>query len=186
MVVLASSSPRRRELLANAGIEFRADSADIDESRRDGESPVEYASRLAREKANAVSARSPNSTVIGADTIVIVDNEVLGKPQNAADARRMLRLLRGRTHQVTTAIAVISPRKMLEHQETTDVHFGPVTDDEIDAYVRSGEPMDKAGAYAIQGWASKWIDRIDGDYFNVVGLPVAAVWKMLKEVARET
>jgi septum formation protein len=186
MIVLASSSPRRRELLANAGIEFRADAADIDESRRDGESPLAYASRLAREKARAVLARNGATTVIGADTIVIVDAEVLGKPSDEDDARRMLRMLRNRTHQVTTAVAVVSRTSLVEHQETTDVHFGAVTDDEVDAYVRSGEPMDKAGAYAIQGWASKWIDRIDGDYFNVVGLPVAAVWKMLKEVGRET
>jgi septum formation protein len=180
-LILASSSPRRRELLINAGIPFEVRTANISETRRDGESPLDYARRLAREKAETVAANNPDSAVLGADTIVLVDDHVLGKPADAEDAERMLRLLRGRSHQVLTAVCIIRDAKSDIREETTTVHFGEVTDEEISAYVQHGEPMDKAGAYAIQGMASRWIDRIEGDYFNVVGLPVALVYRMLRE-----
>jgi len=181
--VLASSSPRRRELLHNAGIVFAVDAAEVDETRRPGEAPLAYAARLAREKAETVLARHPEALVVGADTIVVVNGEVLGKPADAHDAQSMLRKLRGRAHEVITAVAVAGKHGTSEHQETTEVVFGELTDVEIEAYVASGEPMDKAGAYAIQGQASRWISRIEGDYFNVVGLPVAAVWRMLQQAA---
>jgi septum formation protein len=182
MLVLASSSPRRRELLANAGIDFIVDPANVDETQLPDEAPLEFAMRLATEKAQAVARRHSHDIVLGADTVVIVGEDVLGKPADAADAHLMLRLLRGRTHQVSTAIAMVSGRKLVTHVETTSVVVGRITDSEIEDYVASGEPMDKAGAYAIQGRASRWIHRIEGDYFNVVGLPVAALWKMLNEL----
>lgn len=183
--MLASSSPRRRELLRNAGVVFAIDAAEIDETRRTGEPALDYAQRLAREKAETVRARHPDALVLGADTIVVVNGEVLGKPVDTNDAQAMLRNLRARSHEVITAVALCGKQGMREHQERTTVVFGEVTDAEIDAYIATGEPMDKAGAYAIQGHASKWIQRIEGDYFNVVGLPVAAVWRMLQAAAQK-
>lgn len=179
--MLASSSPRRRELLSNLGIPFTVHSADIDESAHAGEAPSQYAARLAREKAQAIARSRPADPVLGADTIVILGNEVLGKPSGPADAQRMLRSLSGKIHQVTTAVCLVTNGDCREHVETTNVFVREIPQAEIDAYVASGEPMDKAGAYAIQGGAAKWIYRIEGDYFNVVGLPVAAVWRMLQE-----
>jgi septum formation protein len=129
-----------------------------------------------------VGRKHTRDLVLGADTVVIVDGEVLGKPADQADATRMLRLVRGRTHEVSTGIALVSGRRVVTHIETTSVVVGKITDTEIQDYVESGEPMDKAGAYAIQGRASRWISRIEGDYFNVVGLPVAALWRLLKEL----
>jgi septum formation protein len=182
VLILASSSPRRRELLANAGIPFAAAAADVPEVYTPGERPADFALRLAREKALAVAALHPGKYVLGADTIVIVDNEILGKPRDAEDAGRMLRTLSGREHDVTTAVCVVTRTgEEISRLETTRVHFLPISDEEILAYVSNGEPLDKAGAYAIQGIASKWIDRIEGDYFTVMGLPVALVWKMLRE-----
>lgn len=182
MLVLASSSPRRRDLLTHAGIAFQVDPAEVDETRRRGEAPEEYARRVALAKAETVKSRRPHDTVLGADTIVVVDAEVLGKPADAEDAKVMLRKLRGRSHEVVTAVALLRDGRTLQHEERTRVAFSDVTEGEIEAYVAHGEPMDKAGAYAIQGWASRWITRIEGDYFNVVGLPVAAVWKMLRDL----
>jgi septum formation protein len=182
MLVLASSSPRRRELLANAGIDFIVDPANVDETQQPDEAPLDFAVRLATEKAEAVGRKHTRDLVLGADTVVIVDGEVLGKPADQADATRMLRLVRGRTHEVSTGIALVSGRRVVTHIETTSVVVGKITDTEIQDYVESGEPMDKAGAYAIQGRASRWISRIEGDYFNVVGLPVAALWRLLKEL----
>jgi septum formation protein len=184
MLVLASSSPRRRELLANAGIDFIVDPANVDETQHPDEAPLDFAVRLATEKAEAVARRHSRDLVLGADTVVIVGLEVLGKPADSADAHLMLRTLRGRTHQVSTAIALLARGKVSTHVETTAVSVGRITDEEIEDYVASGEPMDKAGAYAIQGRASRWISRIEGDYFNVVGLPVAALWRMLSELKR--
>jgi septum formation protein len=180
VLVLASSSPRRRELLTVLGIPFTVQSADIDESAQAGEAPSQYAARLAREKAQAIAKSRPADSVLGADTIVILGNEVLGKPSGTADAQRMLRTLSGKVHQVTTAVCLVTNGDCSEHVETTHVFVREIPQAEIDAYVASGEPMDKAGAYAIQGGAAKWIYRIEGDYFNVVGLPVAAVWNLLK------
>ena len=191
-LVLASASPRRQELLRNAGIAFTVQPADIDESPRDGESPVECALRLAREKALAVSGSHPEDCVLGADTIVVVDGKILGKPRDAADAARMLRLLSGRTHEVVTGVCLVGPggelrtasRELRTGSETTRVTMCEISDEEIKEYIATEEPMDKAGAYAIQGMASRWIPRIEGDYSNVVGLPVALVHRMLQERAR--
>jgi septum formation protein len=183
MLVLASSSPRRSELLRNAGITFEVLPADVPEVAKKGERPLEFAMRLAREKADAVAHLRPEAFVLGADTIVVVDNKVLGKPTDPPDAARMLRLLSDREHNVTTAVCLVMPqlRERITTQETTRVQFSLLTDDDIAAYVATGEPMDKAGAYAIQGIAGRWIDRIEGDYFNVVGLPVAKVYRILRQ-----
>jgi nucleoside triphosphate pyrophosphatase len=188
-LVLASASPRRQELLRNAGIAFAVQPADIDESPLDGESPVEFAQRLAREKALAVSPNRPLDCVLGADTIVVIDEKILGKPRDAADAARMLRLLSGRTHEVVTGVCLVGPagelrtenRELRAASETTRVTMCKISDEEISEYIATGEPMDKAGAYAIQGMASRWIPRIEGDYSNVVGLPVALVYRMLQD-----
>jgi septum formation protein len=189
MIVLASASPRRQELLRNAGIAFTVQPADINETPLPGESPIHCAERLAREKALAVSQKNPEQWVLGADTIVVVDKAILGKPCDAEDAARMLRLLSGRTHAVITGVCVGklvvsgqgSGANINIASETTLVTFCEMSDSEIRAYVATGEPMDKAGAYAIQGIASRWIPRIEGDYSNVVGLPVALVYGMLRE-----
>ncbi len=185
MLVLASSSPRRAELLRQAQIEFVVQAAEVDESRRDGESPLAYAERLAAEKARAVAAQRPQDAVLGADTIVTVGGLVLGKPRDAEDARAMLRSLSARWHEVTTAVCVVGPARGGRRVEqvahaTTRVHFDQISEDDISAYVAGGEPMDKAGAYAVQGVASRWVKEIEGDYPNVVGLPVALVWRLLR------
>jgi septum formation protein len=197
MLVLASASPRRQELLRNAGISFTVQPADIDETPRGGESPRDYAERLASEKAIAVWRLHPEAMVLGADTIVVVGETILGKPADPEDAERMLRLLSGRVHRVITGVCIVeaqlpvastsaqSPAGSRENpriaSETTLVTMNELSDDEIRDYIATGEPMDKAGAYAIQGMASRWIPRIEGDYSNVVGLPVALVWRMLRE-----
>ena len=224
MLVLASASPRRRELLTQAGYSFTVHPAHIPEDPLPNEDPVAYVTRLAREKAQAVynelalkghdvksnekdalgsleasghdfsraesdskeaRALAPAGsfsevlTVLAADTTVTLDNQILGKPSNPADAARMLRLLSGRTHQVITGVALISATSTQIASETTAVTFLPISDDAIAAYIATGEPMDKAGAYAIQGRAARWIPRIEGDYFNVVGLPLALVSALL-------
>ncbi len=188
-IVLASASPRRQELLRNAGIPFTVQRASIDETPLAGESPRECAERLAREKALAVFQSNPQQYVLGADTIVVVDDIILGKPRDAEDAARMLRLLSGRTHAVITGVCVVGPVasqwSVASHtqtaSETTLVTMGEISSDEIRDYIATGEPMDKAGAYAIQGVASRWIPRVEGDYSNVVGLPVALVYRLLRE-----
>jgi septum formation protein len=182
-IVLASASPRRSELLRSAGIPFTVQPANINEAPLAGEAAQDYAERLAREKALAVSQRRPQDYVLGADTIVVVDGAILGKPRDPDDAVRMLRLLAGRTHEVITGVCVVSPGagESKTASEATLVNMCELSDDEIREYVATGEPMDKAGAYAIQGMASRWIPRIEGDYSNVVGLPVALVYGMLRE-----
>ncbi len=181
-LVLASASLRRQELLRAAGIEFQVHPADIPEDQNPGERPREYARRLSREKAEKVATRFPGEFVLGADTIVMVGDEVLGKPENADDAERILRVLSGRRHLVTTAVTLIAPGKEPETRSlTTQVYFRPLAEDEIRAYVATGEPMDKAGAYAIQGGAALWVTRLEGDYSNVVGLPMPLVTEMLRE-----
>lgn len=185
MLVLASASPRRRELLAQAGFQFTVSPASIAEDPRPGESPVAYVTRLAREKAEAVHTRlgteQRDAVVLGADTTVVAPNgEILGKPADAADAARMLRLLAGATHQVITGVAVASSGRMETAAEVTHVTMLTISDAEIAAYIATGEPMDKAGGYAIQGHAARWIPRIQGCYFNVVGLPLALVSAMLE------
>lgn len=181
MLVLASASPRRQELLRAAGILFEVQPADIVEDPLRDESAKACAERLAREKALAVARQSPKDAVLGADTIVVIDNQILGKPAKAADAARMLRMLSGREHQVITGVCLVVGGQCTVSSETTSVTMSAISAKEIADYVATGEPMDKAGAYAIQGIASRWIPRIDGDYSNVVGLPVALVWKMLRE-----
>lgn len=189
MLVLASASPRRRELLTQAGFAFRVEPAAIAEDLRAGENPIAYVTRLAREKAESVYARinlqngsrDEAAVVLGADTTVVAPNgEILGKPADAADAARMLRLLSGATHQVITGVAVVSAGGTEVAAEVTHVSVLTLSDMEIAAYIATGEPMDKAGAYAIQGYAARWIPRIHGCYFNVVGLPLALVSGMLE------
>jgi septum formation protein len=226
MLVLASASPRRRELLAQGGYTFLVRPADIPEDPHPSEDPIAYVTRLARQKAEAVyaqmssgeniawpdeatPARTPGQTalermngtdfgpyyrpaqtegasgaerdliVLGADTTVTLDNQILGKPADTEDARRMLRLLSGRTHRVVTGIAVVTGVRTEVAAEVTAVKFLTLSEEEIAAYLATGEPMDKAGAYAIQGRAARWIPRIEGDYFNVVGLPIALVSTLL-------
>ena len=182
--ILASASPRRRDLLRNAGIEFEARPSRIVEEIQPGELPEEFARRAAREKAMQVAALSPGGgLILGADTVVVIDGQTLGKPSDRQDAARMLRLLSGRTHQVHTGICLVrAPDEIaaLKH-ETTLVTFRELDEDEIRQYLESGEPWDKAGAYAIQGLACKFVTRISGCYSNVVGLPVALVYEILKK-----
>lgn len=180
-IVLASASPRRQELLKNAGIEFVVCPAQIPEVPRRTESGVSFAKRMAKEKASAVRAGVTGRMVLGADTVVAMGNELLGKPQNAEDAARMLRLLSGRRHLVTTGVCLLGDGFEDVRSETTAVRFLPLSEEEIHEYIESGEPMDKAGAYAIQGTASRWVQGIEGDYTNVVGLPVELVRRMLVE-----
>ncbi|HMC63027.1 MAG TPA: Maf family protein [Candidatus Solibacter sp.] len=179
MLVLASQSPRRSEILRQAGIPFTVRAASVDESPRVGEAPVDYVRRLAALKAQSVPV-SAGEIVLGADTTVVVANEMLGKPAGPADASRMLNLLSGRRHEVITGICLRrgAGDSFCDHAVTA-VWFAPIDAREIEDYVASGEPMDKAGAYAIQGLASKFIHRIEGCYFNVVGLPVALLYRHL-------
>jgi septum formation protein len=179
-LILASSSPRRRELLQQAGIEFEVIPADIPEERLPEEQVSHYALRLAKEKALKVARQFPRKFVLGADTIVVVNGHLLEKPRDREDAARMLRLLSGRAHQVTTAVSVVAPGGAVDTRSlTTEVHFRPVKEIEIQEYITGGEPMDKAGAYAIQGGAAGWVTRVEGDYTNVVGLPLPLVTEML-------
>ncbi len=193
MLILASASPRRQELLRNAGFSFAVRPANVHEEPRPGEPAEQYVQRLAQEKAEAVGAelkRERDSfVVLGADTTVLVEGAMLEKPRDREDAKRMLRLLSGKNHQVITGVCLLvqqlpaQPWRSFVAVETTEVTFEELAEDEIESYVRTGEPLDKAGAYAIQGIASRWIPRIQGCYFNVVGLPVSLVNRMLKEHA---
>jgi septum formation protein len=188
MIVLASASPRRQELLRAAGIEFTVQPADVDETPIEGESARECAERLARAKALAVARLRPQELVLGADTVVVVDGMILGKPSDAEDAARMLRMLSGREHLVITGVCLAGKEVAngaVVASETTRVTMSAISDEEIRSYAATGEPMDKAGAYAIQGIASRWIPQIEGDYSNVVGLPVALVYRMLRDNRQE-
>lgn len=192
MLILASASPRRRELLSQAGFEFQIEAANLSEDLLADEAAAAYVQRLAEEKAQSVwnANREHDSVddplfVLGADTCVVSEGRILGKPANAADACRMLELLRGRTHAVMTGLAVVTAARVVRGVEITQVTFNQITDEEIADYVRGGEPMDKAGAYAVQGFAARWIPRIEGCYFNVVGLPIARTVQLLVE-ARST
>jgi septum formation protein len=180
LLILASASPRRAELLTGAGIPFEVRPAHLDERVRRGEDAASYACRVASEKARAVHASAAGRPVLAADTVVVVDGQIFGKPSHTDDARRMLGLLAGRTHEVLTAVVLISegPMSVQARTEVTTVEFAPLGKAEIDWYVASGEPADKAGAYAIQGLASRFVTRIEGSYSNVVGLPVALVYMM--------
>ncbi|MBX6330266.1 MAG: septum formation inhibitor Maf [Gemmatimonadaceae bacterium] len=181
-VILASSSPRRRELLAMIGIPHEVMPADIDESYLPGEPPNAHAERLAREKGRVIAERNPDAVVISADTIVVINGEVLGKPRDAAHAVRMLRQLSGRTHTVFTAVAVARDGRVESGVEAVTVTFRELTEAEIIAYVGTGEPMDKAGAYGIQGYGATIVERIDGDYFAVMGLALGRMVALLRRV----
>lgn len=180
-ITLASSSPRRAELLRNARIEFTVSPVEVPEERRHQEWPEDYVRRVAEEKAAAVFAKNPDKFVLGADTVVIVEGQMLGKPKDAQDALRMLHLLSGGSHLVTTGVCLRGPGVDDTRAETTRVSFTLLSDADIDEYVATGEPMDKAGAYGIQGIASRWVTHLDGCYFNVMGLPVPLVYRMLRE-----
>jgi septum formation protein len=181
-LILASASPRRRELLTQTAFEFEVIAAHIDETRQTGEDPAAYVQRLALEKAQIIHALHPEAFVLGADTTVEIDGHALEKPTDRADAERMLRALADRLHHVHTGVALLSPRARRTHLETTSVTFSAIDEAELAHYLDSGEPYDKAGAYGIQGYAARWIPRIEGDYFNVVGLPLAATVRLLHEL----
>lgn len=183
-VLLASASPRRAELLRAAGFEFDVQPANADESVHPGETPDSYVRRVAEAKARAVLPFADNRVVLAADTTVVVDSHMLAKPENDADAARMLRLLSGRRHEVLTGVTLATPKRMLTRVDTTIVEFAALSDEDIAWYVASGEPIDKAGAYGVQGLASRFVTRIEGSYSNVVGLPVALVSTLLTELTR--
>ncbi len=179
MIILASASPRRRELLGSLGLSFDIQPATGSENTPDTGDAAEAVRLIARGKARQIAALHPEALVIGADTVVELDGHILGKPADEAEACAMLRALSGRTHRVYTGVAVISGGEELDHTECTEVRFRPLTEREIAAYVAGGEPMDKAGAYAAQGKAALFVEGIEGDYFNVVGLPLCALGRML-------
>ncbi|MEO7192192.1 MAG: Maf family protein [Vicinamibacterales bacterium] len=181
-LLLASASARRLDLLTAAGFTCDVESIDIDERQRPDELPATYVRRLAIEKASAIAERHPSKVVLAADTAVILDETVFGKPADSADAARMLKALAGRQHEVLTGVAIRHGHRQLDHVERTSVWMADLSREQIDWYVASGEPMGKAGAYAIQGLAARFIPRIAGSYSNVVGLPVAAVAAMLAAV----
>ena len=179
-LILASQSPRRAELLSRLGLEFEIRPADIDESYLGHEMPADHAERLAREKAIAIARQEPEALVVGSDTIVIIDDDVLGKPRDDAEAVRMLRRLSDREHQVYTAVAVAHRGRTESALEAVRVRFRPLDDRECEEYVATGEPLDKAGAYGIQGFGSALVESIDGDYFAVMGLPVVRTLALLR------
>jgi septum formation protein len=188
MLILASGSPRRHELLTQAGLRINVHAADVNEDRFPDETAAAYVQRLAVEKAQAIwtlreSTDTPEDplVILGADTCVVCDGHILGKPVNNADAGRMLELLSGRTHAVLTGLAAITRKGVLSDVEITQVTFNCAKQSEINEYIATGEPLDKAGAYAIQGYAARWIPRIEGDYFNVVGLPIARTIALVEE-----
>jgi septum formation protein len=186
MLILASSSPRRRELLTVAGLDFTVEAADIDERLQPDEAPAKYVQRLAVEKAQVIydrnAARDSEDDpliVLGADTTVVLEGEIMGKPADQTDARRMLKALSGRYHQVLTGIAAVGRAGVVSEVEITQVFFDVIDEAELVRYLASGEPLDKAGAYGIQGYAARWIPRIEGCFFNVVGLPLARTMAVL-------
>ena len=178
-LILASGSPRRSELLVAVGWEFTKHAADIDESERDGESPEEYVVRLACEKAEAVAGNYPDEIVLGADTTVVIDGQILGKPVDLPDARRMLKILSGNWHDVLTGVAVVEKGQTRSAMQRTRVKFAPITDDEINFLAERGDPLDKAGAYAVQAQAALFIEGIEGDHWNVTGLPISLVYRLI-------
>ncbi len=195
MLILASASPRRRSLLAQAGVRFEVVPAEIDESLLPNEAPTAYVERMAREKALAVHALHPEASVLGADTTVVgsvaadggVEEVVLGKPADRAEAERMLRSLSNAVHRVHTGVALVLPGSAAAcrtHVETTNVCFSAIPEDELNHYLSTGDSLDKAGGYGIQGYAARWITRIEGDFFNVMGLPIAATVRLLRQTQR--
>lgn len=183
-LVLASGSPRRSEIMNSVGWEFTKDVPDIDESERKGETPEAYVQRLAKEKAQAVATSHPDEIILAADTTVVIEDKIVGKPKDLSDARRMLEMLSGNWHEVLTGIAVINNGTVEVGLQRTRVKFLPMNDDEIELLVAKGDPLDKAGAYAVQAQAALFIEGIEGDYWNVVGLPISLVYEMVKRVTR--
>lgn len=182
-LILASGSPRRRELLSLYTTDFEVCASDFDERAVQAESPAALAEALARGKCLAVSARNPGCLVVGSDTVVELDGEVFGKPKDAADARRMLRALSGRTHRVHTGVCVSDGTTAESFVDTCKVTFFPISEEELERCIASGEPFDKAGAYAIQGQAALWLDRLEGDYYTIMGLPVSRTARLLERVS---
>ncbi len=180
-IILASQSPRRKELLGLFGFPFEIKVADVDEHMDPAQAPYDEVARVSKLKAQAVAA-NPGDTVIAADTIVVCEGRVLGKPRDEEDAKAMLRLLSGRDHQVMTGMTVLQRGKAVTVTEVTDIHFRVLSEEEICRYVASGEPMDKAGSYGIQGGAALFAEKMVGDYYNVMGLPVCALWKILNNI----
>ena len=186
-LILASGSPRRAEILNFVGWEFEKRVADIDETNLPDEKPDDYVQRLAREKAEAIAVYYEDALVLGADTIVVIDKQIIGKPKDLDDARRMLRLLSGKRHEVFTGVALVkketelNPKSIVDLQKTA-VKFAELSDEEIEFLVEKGEPLDKAGAYAVQAQAALFIEEIEGDYWNVVGLPVNLVYRLMQEI----
>ena len=183
-IILASSSPRRAELLRTIGVEFEIAPSQVQERPHPDEAPADYITRLARAKAISIARQREQGLVIGADTIVVLDGRILGKPADEVEAGKMLRSLSGRWHAVMTGVALydVATRQEVADFDKTLVRFGQMSDQEVEWYVKSGEPMDKAGGYAIQGLASKFVERIEGCYFNVVGLPVSMVYRHLQSI----
>lgn len=182
-LILASGSPRRSEILQAVGWKFTKHVPDIDESEIVGESPADYVVRLARTKAEAIAADHPNSVVLGADTTVVIDQKIIGKPIDLADAKRMIGLLSGKEHEVLTGVAIAAAARTVAGFQRTRVKFAEMNDDEIEFLVREGQPLDKAGAYAVQAQAALFIEYIDGDYWNVVGLPIHLVYRLMVDSA---
>ena len=180
-LVLASGSPRRAEILTSVGWEFEKDVPHIDETELPGESPEDYVRRLAREKAELVAARNPGRIVLGADTTVVINGEIIGKPVDDDDARRMIKLLSGNWHEVLTGVAIATDTRTSVDIQRTRVKFAKMSDEEISFLVQKGDPLDKAGAYAVQAQAALFIEGIEGDYWNVVGLPISLVYRMIAE-----
>jgi septum formation protein len=180
-IILASSSPRRREILSALGLVFDVRAPDVDESLRDGEAAFDAAERLAREKASVVAAGEPHALVVAADTLVVLGGQALGKPRDRAEARRMLGSLAGRAHEVVTGVALARDGRLISGRDVTRVFFAPMKPDEIEAYVRSGEPDDRAGAYAMQGIGGLFVTRVEGSASNVVGLPVRLLYTLAAE-----
>ena len=178
-LILASGSPRRAEILASVGWEFTKHVADIDESERICESPEIYVVRLAREKAEAVAVHYSNDIVLGADTTVVIDKQIIAKPDDLGDARRMLRMLSGNWHEVLTGVAIVQSGETRSDIQSTRVKFAPMSDAEINFLAERGDPLDKAGAYAVQAQAALFIEGIEGDYWNVVGLPISLVYALV-------
>jgi septum formation protein len=189
-LILASGSPRRAEILNFVGWEFEKRVANVDETEFPGEKPEDYVQRLAREKAEAVAVNYETALVLGADTIVVIDNQIIGKPKDLDDARRMLRILSGKRHEVFTGVALVEKNpqstihnlKSLVDLQKTAVKFAKLSDEEVEFLVEKGEPLDKAGAYAVQAQAALFIEKIEGDYWNVVGLPVNMVYRLMQEI----
>jgi len=184
-MILASASPRRAEILTAVGWEFEKHAADVDEAEMPNEKPADYVQRLAEEKAAVVAVKFKNQLVLGADTIVVIENQIVGKPKDLADARKMLRMLSGNWHEVLTGVAIIKDEEISVGLQRTQVKFAELVEAEIEFLIKRGEPLDKAGAYAVQAQAALFIEQIKGDYWNVVGLPVSLVYELVsRQVAK--